>query len=171
MAAALAEHDVTPAAASIALRNLEQIEREDVLGNVRRLGPRFADRLAACVLPLPVVADVRGAGLLWAVELTGRQNPIALAATLEDCGLRAHVERTIDRTVIVQLAPPLVYGEAARPRCAWSSDSSRFRGHFVPPAGRRPRNETHRIGAQRSPSGDEGPGNEMHPSLPTQPVA
>jgi putrescine aminotransferase len=57
-----------PVACAVALRNLEIIEREDLRGNSVRVGRRLLEGLQG-LLELPIVGDVRGAGLLASVEL------------------------------------------------------------------------------------------------------
>src|SRR5581483_3830425 len=57
-----------PVACAVALKNLEIIEREGLAENARRVGAYLRERLES-LLELPVVGDVRGAGLLASVEL------------------------------------------------------------------------------------------------------
>ncbi len=57
-----------PVACAVALRNLDIIERERLGENALRTGERLLSSLQE-LLELPVVGDVRGAGLLAAVEL------------------------------------------------------------------------------------------------------
>lgn len=57
-----------PVACAVALRNLEIIEREDLPGNATTVGERLLSGLQT-LRDLPVVGDVRGAGLLASVEL------------------------------------------------------------------------------------------------------
>jgi len=105
-------HEDVPPAAAIALRNLDALERNDVLGDVRRLTAYLAARLGDSIVPLANVGDVRGAGFLWAVELAPRAATAdALRTALRAAGLRAHVEAVEDH-LLVQLAPPLVSGPA-----------------------------------------------------------
>ena len=56
-----------PVSAAAALKNIEIIEREGLLENVRNLAPLFAERLQA-LRNLPLVSDTRGAGLMGCVE-------------------------------------------------------------------------------------------------------
>ena len=44
------------------------IIREDLLGNVKRMGVIFESNLRRHIAPLPLVGDIRGRGLFWAVE-------------------------------------------------------------------------------------------------------
>ena len=59
-----------PVACAVALANLDIIERERLGENAERVGARLLDGLRT-LLDLPVVGDVRGAGLLASVELVG----------------------------------------------------------------------------------------------------
>jgi putrescine aminotransferase len=57
-----------PVACAVALKNLEIIEREALRANATRVGAHLRAGLQS-LLELPVVGDVRGAGLLASVEL------------------------------------------------------------------------------------------------------
>ncbi|MGN6167973.1 MAG: aminotransferase class III-fold pyridoxal phosphate-dependent enzyme, partial [Solirubrobacteraceae bacterium] len=57
-----------PVACEVAMRNLDIIEREDLSSNAISVGARLLSSLQG-LLELPVVGDVRGAGLLASVEL------------------------------------------------------------------------------------------------------
>ncbi|MFI5425462.1 aminotransferase class III-fold pyridoxal phosphate-dependent enzyme [Aeromicrobium sp. UC242_57] len=59
-----------PLSAAIALRNIEIIERDQVLENVRALAGPLHDKLQR-LLDLPIVGDVRGAGFFWAMGSSG----------------------------------------------------------------------------------------------------
>jgi putrescine---pyruvate transaminase len=56
-----------PVAAAAALKNIEIIEREDLLGNAARVGAYFETRMGA-LRELPLVGDVRGLKLMLCVE-------------------------------------------------------------------------------------------------------
>ena len=58
-----------PISAAAGLENLRIIEREGLLAKVERAGPQFLERLRSAVVGHPLVGDVRGAGLMAAVEL------------------------------------------------------------------------------------------------------
>ncbi len=66
-------HGVTfgghPIAAAVALKNLEIMERLDVLGNVRANEDYLRDALLGLQARNPIIGDVRGAGYFWAMEL------------------------------------------------------------------------------------------------------
>lgn len=56
-----------PVCCAAALKNIEILESENVLGNVRELAPYFQERLEA-LRRFPVVGDTRGMGLLGCIE-------------------------------------------------------------------------------------------------------
>ncbi|HZO96206.1 MAG TPA: aspartate aminotransferase family protein [Gaiellaceae bacterium] len=106
-----------PVACAVALRNLEVIEREGLLENAVRVGARLLDGLRS-LLELPVVGDVRGAGLLASVELVAdRETREPLAVRRQEIADRVRDEgRVIVRSIYqnVILAPCLVLtGEEA----------------------------------------------------------
>ncbi|MFL6099125.1 MAG: acetylornithine transaminase [Actinomycetales bacterium] len=90
-----------PVSCAAGLAVLHAIERDDLLGNARRVGSRLRDGIAARAHPL--VADVRGEGLLIAVGLT---RPVAAEAT------RAALEQGFIVNAVapdaLRLAPALV---------------------------------------------------------------
>jgi len=111
-----------PVSCAVALANLDVIEREDLLGHVRRNEPRFRAELEA-LRDLPIVGDVRGAGYFYGIELVKDKATKAtfsdeeserllrgfLSPRLFEAGL---VCRADDRgDPVIQLAPPLVCGE------------------------------------------------------------
>ena len=56
-----------PVACAAALKNIEIMEREDILAHVREIGPYFQRRLGE-LEALPLVGNVRGRGLMLCVE-------------------------------------------------------------------------------------------------------
>jgi acetylornithine aminotransferase len=90
-----------PLAAAAGLAVLETIEREGLLAHVRKVG----DHLAAAVEALahPLVAGVRGAGLLRAVTLRSDVAP-ALAVLAREAGFIVNPVAP----AAIRLAPPLV---------------------------------------------------------------
>jgi adenosylmethionine-8-amino-7-oxononanoate aminotransferase len=102
---------------AVALRNLEIIEKEDLVGRAEKMGARLLAGLNTCA-DLKAVGEVRGLGLMCAVELVGdrvtkagfdpAKNVIGrVKAEMESRGLFTRVVRDI-----VLLAPPLVITEA-----------------------------------------------------------
>ncbi len=57
-----------PGGAAAALKNLEIIERENLVENARLRGVQLADRLERMKGKHPIIGDVRGAGLLQGIE-------------------------------------------------------------------------------------------------------
>jgi len=119
-------HGVTfaghPVSAAVAMANLDVVEREDLLGNVRAREAAFRATLEK-LLDLPIVGEVRGAGYFYGVELvkdkatresfdddeSERLLRGFLSPRLFEAGL---VCRTDDRgDPVIQLAPPLVCGQ------------------------------------------------------------
>ena len=118
----LLRHGITfgghPLAAVVALRNLEIVERDGVLENVRGLEGRLEGRLQR-LLPLPIVGDVRGRGFFWAIELVRDAANATFAADERDRLLRGFlpgrlleagvIARADDRgDSVLQIAPPLI---------------------------------------------------------------
>ncbi|MER6288924.1 aminotransferase class III-fold pyridoxal phosphate-dependent enzyme [Streptomyces sviceus] len=107
-----------PLSAAIALRNLDIMERDRILDNVRALQGDLAKRMTA-LKDLPIVGDVRGTGFFYACELVGdlddggfsdtaRKELVAglIPRRLREAGLLA---RVYDRSApLVQIAPPLI---------------------------------------------------------------
>lgn len=112
-----------PVSCAVALENLAIFEEEELLAGVRAREDGFRERLEG-LLDIPIVGDVRGAGYFWALELV-RDHETLTRFTRDEASalLREHVApsaweaglvcRTDDRgDPVVQLAPPLVAGEA-----------------------------------------------------------
>ncbi|KMW60232.1 Omega-amino acid--pyruvate aminotransferase [Candidatus Rhodobacter oscarellae] len=107
-----ADHDVLfpngytysahPVACAAALKNIEIIEREDLLGHVRTVAPQFQERLSR-LQASPIVGDTRGMGILGCIEgLTGagRDTPLevqrAMGAELDKaCEARGLIVRPL----------------------------------------------------------------------------
>jgi acetylornithine/N-succinyldiaminopimelate aminotransferase len=102
----LGDHATTfggqPLATAAARAVLAVMQREAVPQRAARAGARFRERLDA----LPAVAEVRGLGLLLAVELSGRDARNVNAALLE-AGL---VANAVTPTAL-RLAPPLLISD------------------------------------------------------------
>jgi adenosylmethionine-8-amino-7-oxononanoate aminotransferase len=56
-----------PIACAAGLKNIEIMEREDICGHVRKVGPYFQKRLES-LYDLPIVGDVRGSHFMLCVE-------------------------------------------------------------------------------------------------------
>ncbi len=108
-----------PAGCAMALKVIEILEREDVLGNVRRNEPLMRAALES-LRDIPIVGDVRGAGHFWAIELVKDQATRetfvgaeadwllrqVLSEDLADAGLLCRLDDRGDP--VLQLSPPLV---------------------------------------------------------------
>ena len=90
-----------PVAAVAGLTTIGVIERDGLLAHVRELGAAWRAELAACGNPL--VAEVRGEGLLLAVRLSREVAPALQAAAL-DAGFIVNAVAPD----AIRLAPPLV---------------------------------------------------------------
>ena len=110
-----------PVAAAVALANLDVIEREDLLGHVRRHEADLQATLEG-LFDIPIVGDVRGAGYFWGIELVADQatrepfSPeVAHELTERVLGPALQRRRLICRAAdrgypVIQLAPPLIAG-------------------------------------------------------------
>ncbi len=110
-----------PVAAAIALRNIEIFEREGVLENVREHEGYLRERLEELRERLPIVADVRGAGYFWALELVRDADATRFDAEARERLLRGFlagrlleeglIARPDDRgDAVLHLSPPLICG-------------------------------------------------------------
>jgi len=103
-----------PVACAVALKNLEIIEREGLAENARRVGAYLRERLES-LLELPVVGDVRGAGLLASVELVAdKETREPIQVRRQEIADRVRDEqRVIVRSIYqnVILAPCLILTE------------------------------------------------------------
>jgi adenosylmethionine-8-amino-7-oxononanoate aminotransferase len=109
-----------PIAAAIALANIDVLEHEGVVENVRRHEGAFRDVLES-LHDVPIVGDVRGAGYFLGIELVrdqaakepfGRREIAKLRNVLtHDLLERGLYCRVDDRGApVIQLAPPLIAG-------------------------------------------------------------
>jgi adenosylmethionine-8-amino-7-oxononanoate aminotransferase len=108
-----------PVAAAVALKNLELMEREDVLGNVRRNEPHFQEILEK-LAEKPIVGDIRGAGYFHSLELVKDKETKEtfdedesehllrgfLSGRLFEAGLICRADDRGDP--VIQLSPPLI---------------------------------------------------------------
>ena len=89
-----------PLACAVAVAALDVLEEEDLIGNARRLGPYFLEKLRQ--LRSPVLREVRGKGLLIGMELTVPARPYC--ERLKENGLLCKETHQ----TILRMAPPLV---------------------------------------------------------------
>jgi adenosylmethionine-8-amino-7-oxononanoate aminotransferase len=110
-----------PIAAAVALANIDAIEREGVIDNVRAHEADFRAMLES-LLELPIVGDVRGAGYFQAIELVKDKDTKESFSDAESETLlrgflsgelyrRGLICRADDRgDPVIQLSPPLIAG-------------------------------------------------------------
>lgn len=113
-----------PVAAAVALKNLEIMENERVLDNVKLLSPYFRDLLDDLATRHPIIGDVRGDRYFMALELVKDRDSKAtftdtesedllrgfLTGRLLEMGLICRADDRGDP--VIQLSPPLVAGKA-----------------------------------------------------------
>lgn len=104
-----------PLCCRVGLAVLDALERDQLPDRAARLGVVLGERLERLKRACPAVADVRGRGLLWGVELDARRVPdAALADNLAGIRRRAIAEGLLlgswGRTILI--VPPLVIAEA-----------------------------------------------------------
>ena len=91
-----------PVGAAVALANLEVIEREDLLARVREVGPYMHSRLQP-LAELPSVAEVRGIGLMFGIELHEGNDAGPISAGARERGV---IVRATGQKIV--MSPPFV---------------------------------------------------------------
>ena len=106
-----------PVACAAGLKNLEIIERENILDHVRRTGPYFMERLKT-LLDLPIVGDVRGSHMMVCVECVADKKTKQPMPAEWDVGYRI-INHAMPRGLLVRplshmivLSPPLTVSKA-----------------------------------------------------------
>lgn len=108
-----------PVASAVALKNLEVMEREKVVARVKnQIGPYFQTQLRERFNDHPIVGEVRGEGLLAAIELVDDKRERRFFADIGKVGTRCRnycfednlICRAIRDTMV--LSPPLVIKES-----------------------------------------------------------
>jgi acetylornithine/succinyldiaminopimelate/putrescine aminotransferase len=84
---------------------LEELIDRDLIGHVVSAGAKFERNLQAIASRQPMVREVRGAGMIWGLDLDRPALPVVEAAL--ELGLL--VNRTSD--TVVRLLPPYVISE------------------------------------------------------------
>lgn len=109
-----------PLAAACALVNLDIVEREGLLARADAAGGRLLTRLREAFAGHPLVAEVRGIGLVAAVELAASADPpkhfepigsVAARVTTE-CLERGVITRALPEGDTLAFSPPLVITDA-----------------------------------------------------------
>jgi len=99
-----------PTCAAVALKNIELLERVDAAGNAARMGQRLLDGLHGLAEEFPIIGDVRGQGLICAIELVAdreTRQPAGLGNDVREAAIeRGFLTRAIGD--IVAFAPPLI---------------------------------------------------------------
>jgi taurine--2-oxoglutarate transaminase len=93
---------------------IETYRDDQLIERAAALGPRLGAGLSALAKRRPEIADVRGVGMLWALELCapGTKTPLAGPALAKVAAtLRAHHLHLHKRENLVYVAPPLVISE------------------------------------------------------------
>ena len=109
-----------PISAAAAIANLQVLEGLDLVANAADVGPYFSEAMQAAVGDHPNVGEVRGAGMLCAVELTSdkatRAGFAPVGATcgkvVAAMGRRGVIARQMPQGDILGFAPPLCLSRA-----------------------------------------------------------
>jgi len=109
-----------PIGAAAAMANLDIIEKEDLVGNAKKVGAHMQAQLRARFGDHPLVGEVRGVGLVAAVELVkDRQRKEKFDPTLKVAGRTAAnclklglISRALPNSDALAFSPPLVVTEA-----------------------------------------------------------
>ncbi|WP_240722647.1 aminotransferase [Poseidonocella sp. HB161398] len=111
-----------PVACAVALKNIEIMQREDICGHVREVGPYFIEKLRA-LSSSPIVYTVRGDHLMACVECWTGEEPgpnarnMALAARVDSyCEEAGLLVRPYENLCI--MSPPLIVTRAEIDRIA-----------------------------------------------------
>ena len=108
-----------PVASAVALKNLEVMEREKMVPNVKNgIGPYMQRRLRETFEGHPIVGEVRGIGLIAAIELVADKNKREFFPNIGDVGTHCRnycfgsglISRAIRDTMV--LAPPFIISES-----------------------------------------------------------
>ncbi len=103
-----------PTSCAVALANLELIESEGLLERAQETGAYILERLQG-LLDLPVVGEVRGVGMMHAVELVGdreSRSPLAMDSAPQDVILRETGVIVRDCQHNLVISPPLIMSRA-----------------------------------------------------------
>ena len=108
-----------PLAAAGALANLDIIEREDLIDQASRLGDRLQTGLRDAFDGHPLVGEVRGVGLIAAVEFLSEHEPPSRFAPVgsvaaqitHECLERGLITRSLPEADTIAFSPPFVVTE------------------------------------------------------------
>jgi adenosylmethionine-8-amino-7-oxononanoate aminotransferase len=108
-----------PVCCAVGLANVQIIEREGLVARAAELGSRFLDLLRQQLEPLPRVGQVRGLGMMAAVEMVDPEatgsayydNAVPLVGrAVTNCVANGILLRRLNNTIV--MAPPLISTEA-----------------------------------------------------------
>lgn len=105
-------HEKSPLGAAAALAAFDFMEERDVLGHVDTMGTYLQDRLLALKDKYEIIGDVRGIGLLWAIELvqdrkTKEKDTTAAERVMYRC-LEDGLSLKVSDGATLSLYPPLI---------------------------------------------------------------
>jgi len=95
-----------PLACAAATAVIETIQKEHLVANAAATGAYLADRLRGLAKTVPVITEVRGRGLMLAIELTVPSDAVVAA-----CLARGLLVNNV-RPTAVRLVPPLIVSRA-----------------------------------------------------------
>jgi len=98
-----------PLACAAALANLDEMERLDVLGRVRRGEPRLRERLER-IAALPAVRDLRGRGFFWGLEFV--DGAVANRIVVRALAAGVIILQSGPTGTSITITPPLVIEDA-----------------------------------------------------------
>ncbi len=109
-----------PVAAAAGLANLDIIEREDLVGHAAQVGNYFQQKLRKAVTNHPLVGEVRGLGLMAAVELVkdkATKESFSLDLKLGPrmvrlCMAEGLITRALPQSTAFSFSPPLIISQA-----------------------------------------------------------
>jgi acetylornithine/N-succinyldiaminopimelate aminotransferase len=97
-----------PLACAVAIAVIDTMEREDLLAHIRSVGGYFKEQLTALAVKHEEISEVRGLGLMLAVELTSTELAKQVAAKMLD--RRIIINRTSD--TVLRFLPPYILEKA-----------------------------------------------------------
>ena len=100
-----------PVSCAAAMANIEIIEKEDLAGNAARVGEYLLGRLGGLQARHPLVGEVRGRGLMLALDLTDRRTGGPPDRQVVERANRLAYDRGLivsARGSVIRLAPPLI---------------------------------------------------------------
>jgi len=108
-------HEKSPLGCAVALAVIDFIEQESLVQRAREMGLRVKKRLAVMKDRYPAIGDVRGTGLLWALDLvTDRQlktRDHALAEKVMYTCLEKGLSFKVSKGNVIGLSPSLIISE------------------------------------------------------------